>query len=119
MNTKLLCLLALLGAPFLAIGVYVEAYYARLGNSWWTGVWGLLYITGWMAAIEVMRRLRLTGANPFGQRIIPVVLGTLLIANVSNGWQAVAPTYKPLLFMVLDSAWPLSNLLMLAVSTLR
>ncbi|GAB3330275.1 hypothetical protein GCM10027299_34660 [Larkinella ripae] len=121
MNTKQLCLLALMGAPFLAIGVYVEAYYAPLGNSWWTGVWGLLYITGWMGAVEAMRRLRLTGTDWLGRRITPLVLGTLLIANLSNLWQLVAPTYKPLPFMVLDLAWPLSNLLMLVVgvATLR
>lgn len=115
MTTNQLCLVALLGAPFLCIGVYVEAYYAPLGNSWWTGVWGLLYITGWIASMEAMRRLNLAGTDRFGRSIVWVVLATLLIANVSNVWQAVAPTYKPVLFVALDMGWPVSNVLMLAV----
>ena len=115
MNTKQLSLIALLGAPFLCIGVYVEANYTPLGNSWWTGVWGLLYITGWMASLEALRRLKLAGSGRFGNRIIGVVLATLTMANVSNVWQLIAPTYKPLLFTVLDIGWPVSNVLMLGV----
>ena len=93
MTTKQLSIIALLGAPFLCIGVYVEANYAPLGNSWWTGIWGLFYITGWMASVEAMRRLALTGTDRFGKRILPVVLVSLLIANLSHVWQAVAPSY--------------------------
>lgn len=115
MNTNQLAIIALLGAPFLAIGVYVEAYYPAFGNSWWTGVWGLLYMTGWMAGMNVMRRLNLAGTDRFGKAIVRVVLGTLAVANVSNVWQFVAPTYKPTVFWLLDICWPLSNLLMLAV----
>ncbi len=115
MKNRSLIRIALLGAPFLCIGVYVEMNYAHLGNSWWTGVWGLLYITGWMASLEVMRRLQLTGTDPFGRRIVPLVLCMLLVANISNAWQWVAPTYKPLLFVILDLAWPLSNVLMLGI----
>lgn len=115
MKTNQLALIALLGAPFLGIGVYAEAYYPAFGNSWWTGVWGLLYITGWMAGMEVMRRLNLAGTDRFGRTIVRVVLVTLTVANLSNIWQGVAPTYKPTVFWMLDMGWPLSNLLMLAV----
>lgn len=113
-NPQLLAI-ALLGAPFLCIGVYVEMNVAPLANSWWTGVWGLLYMTGWLASLKLMRRLQLTSTDPFGRHIVPIVQFSLLVANVSNVWQLVAPTYKPLLFTVLDMAWPLSNILMLAV----
>lgn len=115
MNTKQLSIVALLGAPFLAIGIYVEAYYPTLANSWWAGVWGLMYTTGWMASLEVMRRLNLAGTDRFAKGIVWVVPGTLTFANVSNVWQVVAPTYKPTVFWILDTGWPLSNLLMLAV----
>lgn len=115
MNTKQLSVIALLGAPFLCIGVYVEANYAPLGNSWWTGVWGLLYITGWMASLKALRRLKLAGSSRFGNGIVWVVMATLIMANVSNVWQLIAPTYKPVLFMVLDMGWPVSNVLMLGV----
>lgn len=68
-----------------------------------------------MAGIEVMRRLNIAGPDRFGRGIVRVVLATLLLANVSNVWQAVAPTDKPALFIALDMDWPLSNVLMLAV----
>lgn len=115
MNTKSLAIAALLGAPFMCIGVYVEAYASSFGQGWWTGVWGLIYITGWLAGMEAMRRLRVTGNDRFGNWVIPVVMTTLIIADISNVWQLVAPTYKPFLFWALDICWPLSHVLMLAV----
>ncbi|QRQ99795.1 hypothetical protein [Dyadobacter sandarakinus] len=115
MKTNLLAAVALLGAPFMCIGVYVEAYNLELNQPWWTGVWGLIYITGWLAGMEAMRRLALTGDDLFGYWVVRIVMVTLVIADISNVWQLIAPAYKPFLFWALDICWPLSHVLMLAV----
>ncbi|CCH54320.1 hypothetical protein BN8_03479 [Fibrisoma limi BUZ 3] len=113
MNNKTLGILAMLGAPFMAIGVYVESQYKPLADSWWTGAWGILYITAWMGSMIALIRLGVAGNSRFGRVFPLIVLGTLTIANVSNVWQLVAPAYKPALFWALDMGWPLSNVLML------
>lgn len=115
MNTKYLGIFALVGAPCLAIGLQLEPLFGIAKTSWWMPIWGILYITGWMASIEALRRLGACGSDRFGIIIVRVVLGTLLLANVSNVWEAVAPLYKPALYYVFDIGWPGSNLLMLAV----
>ncbi|RIV18072.1 hypothetical protein DYU11_29385 [Fibrisoma montanum] len=113
MNNKTLGVLALLGAPSMAIGIYVEDQFKPLANSWWTGVWGIVYITAWMGSMVALNRIGATGSSRFGRTLPLIMLGTLAIANVSNGWQLVAPTFKPTLFWALDMCWPLSNVLML------
>ncbi|SKB78489.1 hypothetical protein [Dyadobacter psychrophilus] len=115
MNTRLLILAALIGAPFMCIGVYVEAKFPGVGQPWWTGVWGLIYITGWLAGMEAMRRLRLAGNDPLGKWAVVLVMIALFLADISNVWQLVAPDYKPSLFWALDIFWPVSHVLMLLV----
>lgn len=121
MNVKYLTTIALLGAPFLAIGVYTEVYFFSLSDSWWTGLWGVLYCLGWMGSMEAIRRLGLAGNDRFGVGSVWSVLIGLIIATISNVWQLVVPSYKPVVFWILDMAWPLSNILMLplGVAVLR
>ena len=105
----------LIGAPFLLIGMYLEQAHSSLSNSWFTGVWGLIYITAWMASIAALRRMQATGTSRFGKLILWVITGTLILANLSNIYQLVWPTDKSVLFWILDSFWPISNLIMLVV----
>jgi hypothetical protein len=48
MNNKTLGTCALIGAPAMFIGTLAEDAYPQLSDSWFTGVWGLLYITAFM-----------------------------------------------------------------------
>jgi hypothetical protein len=113
MNNKTLGALALLGAPWMGIGVLAEENIKQLDNSWFTGLWGIIYITTWMGGMVVLRRLHASGTNRFGKALPLVILGTLTVANISNIWQIVAPTNKSQLFWTLDMCWPLSHLLMI------
>lgn len=113
MNNRTLGVLALLGAPTMGLGIWLEQQYKPLSDSWFTGVWGLLYITAWMGSMVALRRMQATGTSRFGRALPLLMLGTLTIANVSNVWQVVAPTVKTQLFWSLDIFWPLSNVLML------
>ncbi|GAB3491350.1 hypothetical protein GCM10027341_04210 [Spirosoma knui] len=113
MNTRTLGVLALAGAPGMALGLWIEQQYKPLADSWFTGVWGIIYITAWMCSMIALRRLKIAGSSRFGQGLVNLMLGTLTIANVSNVWQFVAPTNKSWVFWSLDMFWPLSNVLML------
>ncbi|WP_128545241.1 hypothetical protein [Larkinella soli] len=113
MNNKTLGVLALLGAPAMYLGILAEEHYPSLHEKWWTGAWGITYITAFMISIVALRRMRVTGDTRFGRRLPEVLLGTLTLANVSNFWLLVAPDYRPTVYWVLDTFWPLSHLLMI------
>ena len=115
MSNKLLGILALTGAPWLFIGTYVEQQMPHLSDSWFTGVWGIIFISGWMCAVIALKRLRATGDTTFGQILLTVLLISLSIANISNVIQIIVEKNKPSYFMFFDLFWPLSNIIMLIV----
>ncbi len=115
MNNKTLGTLALVGAPFLGLGMTIEQLYKPLHDSWFTGAWGLLYISAWLCSIAALRRQEATGRSRFGKGILRVITGTLVLANVSNVYQLLLPGEKTAAFYALDAFWPVSNLVMVAV----
>jgi hypothetical protein len=115
MNNKNLGTLALTGAPFLLIGFKVEQHYAFLADSWFTGAWGLVYSTAWLCSVAGLHRLGAAGKSRFGRVLLPVVMGMLGLANVSNLYKLLLPDYASPLFYAFDVFWPLSNLAMLVV----
>jgi hypothetical protein len=115
MNNKILGSLALAGAPFFLLSTYLKPYFTFMHEQQFYGTWGILYLTGWMCSIRGLQRLQATGKSKFGRSILWVLLGSLFLANLSNAYQIISPGSRSLLFIVLDSFWPLSNLLMLIV----
>ena len=115
MSNKIRGILALIGAPWLFIGTTMEQRMPHLSVSWFRGVWGILFISGWMCAAVALKRLGATGNTPFGKTLLIALLITLNIANVSNVIQIVVERSKPSYFMFLDLFWPLSNVIMLIV----
>jgi len=113
MNNKVLGIAALVGAPFLALGFLLEDAFQPLKDSWWTGAWGLLYISAWMGSMLALRRIKAGGDTWIGRNLPTIMLVTLFLADLSNVWQLFAGDYKPTFFWVLDAFWPISNLLML------
>ncbi|WP_247234883.1 hypothetical protein [Telluribacter sp. SYSU D00476] len=115
MKNKTLSLLALLGAPTMTLGVLAEYHIPALGNSWFTGLWGITYITTWIAGIVCMQRLKATGTSTLGKALLWILIGTLTIADISNLFWIIYPAGKPEAFFYLDLFWPLSHLLMLPI----
>ena len=109
--------LALVGAPFLAIGFYGEKYAAGWLGSGWYGFYGILYISGWAASVVMISHLKLTGSSWAGRALPLLTLLTLLMANVSNVWTLIS-SQKTSIFWVLDAGWPISNLLMLPLGAM-
>jgi hypothetical protein len=114
MQNKILGTLALVGAPWLYLGFTLESLYPNLADSWFTGAWGLLYISGWFCSVVVLQRLGVTGNNWLGKNILRVLMVTLVLANLSNLYQIVSPDHS-VFFFVLDAFWPISNIIMLVV----
>ena len=115
MSNRILGIIALIGAPWLFIGTSLEQRMPHLADSWFTGVWGVLFISGWMCAAVALKRLRATGNTYFGKIILIALLVSLSIANISNVIQFIVQRNKPSYFMFFDLFWPLSNIIMLIV----
>ena len=115
MNNKVLGNIALIGAPCLGLGFFIEAQVPQLRETWFTGLWGLVYMTGWMCSLLVIQRERLTGESKFGRIILWVIFASLLIANYSNVLHFFYKKEMPAHFFYVDMFWPISNTLMLIV----
>lgn len=115
MSNRLLGIFALIGSPWLFIGTFLEERIPHLSDSWFTGVWGLLFISGWICAAIALKRLRATGKSAFGKTILLILLLCLSIANVSNVIQINVERDKPSYFIFFDLFWPFSNIVMLIV----
>ena len=113
MSNKQLGIFALIGAPWLFIGMTLENKYPALLDSRFTGAWGIFYITGWMCSVIVMQRMKVTGDSKFGKGVLWVLLISLTIANISNVVQIIVEKDKPFYFVYIDMFWPLSNIIML------
>jgi hypothetical protein len=116
MNNKTLGTLALIGAPFLLAGPWLEEFFKPIAGPWFYGAWAFVYITAWMCSIGALRRMEATGRSRFGRNLLRIILFSLSLANLSNIYALVAPGNKSAaLFIILDSFWPISNLIMLVV----
>ena len=115
MTNKQLGTIALIGAPFMLIGVIAEFMYPALQESWFTGVWGIIYITAWMCSLLVLQRIKVAG-NGFGKWLIRLMFVTLTIANISNVIRLFAGKDVPWYFFQIDLFWPLSHALMLVLA---
>ena len=113
MSNKFLGILALMGSPWLFIGTYMESRNPHLSDSWFTGVWGILFISGWICAAIVLKRIKVAGRGAFGRTILLLLLISLCVANVSNVIQIFIERDKPSYFILFDLFWPLSNVIML------
>jgi hypothetical protein len=89
MPNRILAVFALLGSPWLFLGFLFENKYPHLLDSWFTGFWGLLYITGWMCSVIGLQRMKATGTGKFGKSILWILIVALLLADISNVMQMV------------------------------
>jgi hypothetical protein len=117
MNTKILGILGMIGAPFLLLTMFP-------GSPWLSGKqdtsvqgwFGLIYMLGWMCSIIGLIKLKATGTNQWGKFVLIMELVLLSLANCWNTWNIlqIDPHYK--LYEILDLTWPLSNVWMLVIS---
>jgi hypothetical protein len=112
MNTKVLGIIAIICAPFL----YID-FATSLPNvtTWRTGLFGFIYMIGWICSIVAFHRMKIFGKTRWAKIAVTVQLVLLTLAQVWNVWVMIGPDYSNVLFRVLDACWPLSNVWMLAI----
>lgn len=118
MNNKTLGTLAMIGAPWMLLGTLIEMAFPHLTDSWFTGVWGLLYITPWMGIMIALHRAGTLGSSHLGKALPWVLIATLTLADLSNLMWLFGAKNKPAFFFYIDLFWPISHLLMIVVGIL-
>ena len=118
MHSTFLRIIALIGAPFLLIDFYVNGSAvggADYEHTSWSGVFGLIYMTGWSCSILALIKRSTNSKKRIIRTLGFVQLTLLTVANFWNIYEIISPGANTLLFNVLDLFWPLSNVFMLAL----
>ena len=118
MHSTLLRIIALIGAPFLLIDFYVNGSAvggADYMHTSWSGVFGLIYMTGWSCSILALIKRNANTKKRIIRTLGVVQLTLLTFANFWNIYEIISPGANTLLFNVLDLFWPLSNVFMLVL----
>jgi hypothetical protein len=112
MNYKLLGGVAIICAPFLFLDFVTNE---QSQNSWLTGLFGFVYMTGWICSIIALKRMDILGTTRWAKIAFTVQLSLLILAQCWNIWVIIGASHGNTLFTLLDMCWPLSNLWMLAI----
>jgi len=110
--------MALTGAPFLLIDLYVNGSGvggAEYQHTSWSGFFGLIYMIGWSCSMLALIKRNANSTKRIIRTLGFVQLGLLTLANFWNIYEIISPGANTLLFNVLDLFWPLSNLFMLVL----
>ena len=111
MNNKLLGAFAIVCAPFLYINFLTSN---PNDQSWDTGLYGFIYMAGWMASVYALRQGGFLGTTKFSRIAFIVQMTLLSLAQVWNIWVMIGPS-DHILFHITDACWPLSNIWMLVM----
>jgi hypothetical protein len=111
MCNKILAIVALLGAPFLCIDFLDNE---GTNESWTTGLYGLIYMTGWMASVIGLYRVNAAGTHPAGKIILLIQFILIAVAQVFNLDVLLHGGNNGIVQRSLDPFWPASNGFMLA-----
>lgn len=116
MSPRLLGTLGMAGALMLAVEGLLRGTEARSAGLR-VGTFELLYLGGWMCSLIGMRRTRATGDTQFGRAVLLAQGMFLCLGAMFTIWESFAAarsTGDPL-FELLNAAWPLSHMCMIAV----
>ena len=111
MNYRIAGCIAMLTAPFLWIDFMVNG--APEHSPSLMGLFGLLYMGGWMVSIISLDRLKAAGNCRWGGVVFILQLLFLAIAQFWNILVLIQADQSTPLFFITDKFWPLSNLFMI------
>ena len=112
MNFKVAGGIAILCAPFLYIDFATSVQNV---TTWKTGLFGLIYMIGWMCSILALRRMEILDKTRWAKVAFTIQLSLLTLAQLWNIWVIVGSGFDNIFFRILDVCWPLSNIWMLAI----
>ena len=112
MNTRTLGLIGILCSPFLAIQLDMYGIYENYKATSLAGVFGFLYMTGWLCSIAGLYKLNAAGNRKIGKAILIIQLVFLTLGQIWNVYSIILPGSTATLYRILDLFWPISNIFM-------
>jgi hypothetical protein len=113
MNTRTLGLIGILTSPFLAVDFIVNSVFQEYHPNSLSGVFSLIYMTGWLGCIVALYYSKASGHRRSGRMILIVQMCMLLLAEGWNVYTIINPAASSVLYRVLDAFWPISNCFMI------
>lgn len=111
MNNRTLGIIGILCSPFLMINTLHDDF--RLdAHSSYGGLFGLIYMSGWICSLIALRRMGAMGKGKFGSIIFTLQIIFLSLAQLWNLYELLQPGAGTRLYYLLDMFWPVSNLCM-------
>lgn len=112
MNFKVPGIIAILCAPFLYIDFATSVHNV---DSWKSGLFGFIYMAGWICSIIALQRMEILGKTKWATIAFTIQLCLLSLAQAWNIWVIIGAGTDSILFRIIDMSWPLSNLWMLVI----
>ena len=113
MNTKTLGIIGILTSPFLAADFIVNNVFQEYHPNSLTGVFSLIYMTGWLGCIAALYNHKASGYKRSGRIVLIIQMSMLILAEGWNIYTIIEPGASTILYHVLDAFWPISNCFML------
>jgi hypothetical protein len=112
-NTRTLGIIGMITSPFLAIDFLVSDVYENYRATSYSGIFSLIYMTGWLFCIIGLYRLKATGNTAIGKGVLFTQLAFLSLGELWNIYEILEPGANSALYRLLDPFWPISNCFML------
>jgi len=112
MNDRILGTIAMICAPALLIEVLLMR---GQENALISGIVGMVFMAGWICSNTGMRRMQAAGTSKWGRAVLLIQLAGLIMAFMSDFFEATGLLANSIIFNITDRAWPLSLLWMLVV----
>lgn len=113
MSTRTLGAIAIACSPFLGIDFIVGNFNHPYQPTSLSGVFSLIYMTGWVCSTVALYRMKAAGDTSVGRGILITQLVMLSLGEMWNVYAILEPNATTLLFKVLDKFWPISNCFMI------
>ena len=111
MNNRTLGIIGILCSPFLMINTLHDDF--RLdAHSSYGGLFGLIYMSGWICSLIALRRMGAMGKGKFGSIIFTLQIIFLSLTQLWNLYELLQPGAGTRLYYLLEMFWPISNLCM-------
>ncbi|MGZ3853388.1 MAG: hypothetical protein ACXVBX_11400 [Flavisolibacter sp.] len=112
MNNKIIRLISILSAPFLAIDLAIHGGFDNYNPTSGGGFLNFVYMTGWLLNVIALFKMH-SKAKASVRLVFLVQIAFLCLADTSNVWSMIEPGSHNNLYTALDLFWPISNAFML------
>lgn len=112
-NIRILGFAGIAGAPWMLIDFMETALFTRFKDTTESGIFNLLFVTGWMCSVYALYKLKAAGNTRWGSLILRLQLFFLALTNCWSIYEIVLPQDKTWLYGTLSYFWTVGGYFMI------